>query len=181
MLFANHAGRRTMIHVPGVDNIMADIASRPTKAQKLFCANAPLSDTDFSLSFDTAFPLPDNQLWSLTNVPKWLKFNVFETLRGKQLALRQWTGPSAHATGERGRRTSPYTPAAMGQGLRRTSSSHLLSPCGKANTASYLRSKFSRSSGLSGTLPKGSFWIDIQTQDKRPWPSNDLTCPSHDY
>jgi hypothetical protein len=60
MLFANHAGWFTMIHVPGVDNVMADIVSRPTKAQKLFCANAPLSDTDFSLSFDTVFPLPDN-------------------------------------------------------------------------------------------------------------------------
>ncbi len=29
------------------------------------------------------------QLWTLTDVPKWLKFNVFKMLRGKQLALRQ--------------------------------------------------------------------------------------------
>ncbi len=114
MLFANHAGPLTMIHVPGVDNLMADIASRPTKAQKLFFAKAPLSDTDFCSSFDTAFPFPNNQLWTLTDISKWLKFNVFEMLRGKRLALRQWTGPSAHATGERGRRTSPYTPAATG-------------------------------------------------------------------
>jgi hypothetical protein len=83
MLFANHAGRLTMIHVPGVENIMADIASRPTKAQNLFCANAPLSDANFSQSFDTTFPLLDNQRWTLTDVPKWLKFNVFEMLRGK--------------------------------------------------------------------------------------------------
>ncbi len=83
MLFANHAGWLTTIHVPGVENIMADIGSRPTKAQNLFCANAPLSDANFSQSFDTTFPLPDNQRWTLTDVPKWLKFNVFETLRGK--------------------------------------------------------------------------------------------------
>jgi hypothetical protein len=114
MLFANHAGRLTTIHVPGVVNVMADIASRPTKAQKLFCANAPFSDTDFCSSFNTTFPLPDNQLWTLTDIPKWLKFNVFNMLHGKQLALRQWTGPSAHATGKRGRRTSSYTPAGMG-------------------------------------------------------------------
>ncbi len=114
MLFANHAGRLTTIHVPGVDNVMADIASRPTKAQKLFCAKAPLSDTDFCSSFNTAFPLPNNQLWTLTDVPKWLKFNIFEMLRGKQLALRQLTGQSAHTTGKRGRRPSPYTPAATG-------------------------------------------------------------------
>jgi hypothetical protein len=87
MLFANHAGRLTRIHVPGVDNVMADIASRSTKAQKLFCAKTPLSDTDFCLSFDTAFPLPNNQLWTLTDVPMWLRFNIFETLHGKQLAL----------------------------------------------------------------------------------------------
>jgi hypothetical protein len=83
MLFANHAGRLTTIHVLGVENIMTDIASRPTKAQNLFCANAPLSDADFSQSFDTTIPLPDNQRWTLTDVPKWLKFNVFETLHGK--------------------------------------------------------------------------------------------------
>ncbi len=83
MLFAYHAGRLTTIHVPRVKNVMADIASRPTKAQKLFCARTTLSDTDFCSSFNTAFPLPDNQLWTLTDVPKWLKFNVFEMLRGK--------------------------------------------------------------------------------------------------
>jgi hypothetical protein len=160
---------------------MADIATRLTKAQKLFCANAPLSDTDFSLSFETTFPLPDNQLWTLTDVPKWLKFNVCEMLGGKRLALQQWTGPSVYATGERGRRTSPYTPAATSRKLRRTSSSHLMSPCGKANTASDLRSKFSWSNGLSGTPPKASFWTDIQTQDEPPWPSNHSTCPSHNY
>jgi hypothetical protein len=108
-LFANHAGQLTTIHVPGVDSVMADIVFQPTKAQKLFCTNAPLSDTDFCLSFDTPFPLPDNQLWTLTDVPKWLKFNVFKMLHGKQLALRQWMGPSAHATGEHGKRMSPYT------------------------------------------------------------------------
>jgi hypothetical protein len=181
MLFANHARQLTTTHVCGVENIMADIASQPMKAQKLFCADAPLSDTYFSLSFDTAFLLPNNQLWTLTDVPKWLKFNVFETLRGRQLALRQWTGPSVHATCERGRRTLPYTPAATGRMLRWTNSLHLLSPCGKANTASDLKSRFSRLKGLSGMSPKGSFWMEVQTHDKPLQPSKNSTCPSHDY
>ncbi len=180
MLFANHAGRLTTIHVPGVENIMADIASRPTKAQNLFCANAPLSDADFSQSFDTTFPLPNNQRWTLTDVPKWLKFNVFETLRGKRLTLRQWTGPSAHATGECGRCTSPYTPGAAGCKLQQTSSSHLLSPCRKDSMALEIRSRFSWSSGLSGMSPKALFWTDIVTKDEPPPPNNPLTCPSHD-
>jgi hypothetical protein len=152
-----------------------------TKAQKLFCADAPLSDADFTLSFDTAFPLPNNQLWTLTDVPKWLKFNIIETLHGKRLALQQWTGPSAHATGEHGRRTLPYTPAAMGCMLQRTSSLHLLSPCGKANTALDLKSRFSGSKGLSGMSPKGLFWMEVQTHKNPLQPSKNSTCPSHDY
>jgi len=32
-------------------------------------------------------------------VPSWLRYNVFETLRGKQLALQLWTDPSGIATG----------------------------------------------------------------------------------
>jgi hypothetical protein len=160
---------------------MAKIVSRPTKAQKLFCADAPLSDADFSSLFDTAFPLPNNQLWTLTDVPKWLKFNVFKTLRGKRLALQQWTGLSAHTTGERGRRTSPYTPAVTGCTLRQTSSLHLLLLCGKANTALDLKSRFSWLKGLSGMSPKGSFWTEVQTHDDPLQPSKNSTCPSHNY
>ena len=83
MLYCAHAGRLTTVHVIGVDNVMADIASRPSKAQKLFRADSPLSDLEFCSSFDTTFPLLDNQVWSLATVPHWLRFNVFEMLRGK--------------------------------------------------------------------------------------------------
>jgi hypothetical protein len=36
MLYCAQAGRLTTVHVPGVENVMADIASRPSKAQQLF-------------------------------------------------------------------------------------------------------------------------------------------------
>jgi hypothetical protein len=36
MLHSYHAGRLTTVHVPGQDNIMADIASQPSKAHALF-------------------------------------------------------------------------------------------------------------------------------------------------
>ena len=91
MLHHWHAGRLTTVHVPGPDNIMADIASRPAKAQKLFLSPTALSDTDFCIAFDTHYPLPDNQQWSMATIPPWLKSNVFGTLRGLQLALLQWT------------------------------------------------------------------------------------------
>ncbi len=180
MLYCCHAGRLTTVHVPGVDNVMADIASRPSKAQTLFCASSPLSNTNFLSLFDTAFPLPNAQAWTLAMVPQWLKSNVvFETLRGKRLELRQWTGPSANATGERGRRTAASfpKPATSWQVLAWTNSSHLLLLCGKDSTVSELRSRFSQSKGLSGTLPKGLFWTDIPTPAVPPRPSNHLTSP----
>jgi hypothetical protein len=69
MLHCNEAGRLTTVHVPGMDNVMADVASHPAKAQKMSCAATPLSDTEFCLSFDTTFPLPNGQDWTLAEVP----------------------------------------------------------------------------------------------------------------
>ena len=180
MLYTCHAGRLTTVHVPGVDNVMADIASRPSKAQTMFCAPSPLTDAAFRSSFDTVFPLPDNQTWSLVNVPEWMKSNVFETLRGKRLELRQWTGPNANATGKRGKRIARPSTHTGGQPLKRTSSSRLLLPCGKDSTVSEIQSRFSQSSGLSGTSPKGLFWTDIKTPDDPPPLSKRLTSPLPD-
>ena len=61
MLYCAQAGRLTTVHVPGVENVMADIASRLSKAQQLFRSASALSDIDFRSSFDTTFPLPGNQ------------------------------------------------------------------------------------------------------------------------
>ena len=115
MLHSNMAGLLATVHVPGVDNVLADVASCPAKAQKMFLSETPMSDTDFCLSFDIAFPLPDNQAWTLAEVPQWMKLCVFETLRGKRLDLRRWTGPSATVTGERGWRTAGSTPRVLDQ------------------------------------------------------------------
>jgi hypothetical protein len=158
---------------------MADVASRPAKAQRMFQAVTPLSNANFCLLFDTAFPLPNNQAWTLAEVPPWLKLCIFETLRGKRLALQWWTGPNATITGERGRRTAGSTPRTVApdpqQAREQTDYSPLLSPCGKANTALKIKSKFSQSSGLSGMLPKGLFWMDTLTHDEPPQDSTHLT------
>jgi hypothetical protein len=179
MLYCCHAGRLTTVHVPGVENVMSDIASCPSKAQTLFCPLSLLSNTNFLSLFDTAFPLPNTQAWTLAMVPQWLKSNVFEMLRGKQLELRQWTGPSANPTGQCGRRTaiSFPKPATSWQVLAWTNSSRLLLPCGKDSTVLELRSRFIQLKGLSGTLPKGLFWTDIPTLAVPSRPSNHLTSP----
>ena len=49
MLHCHHADPLITVHVPGMDNVMADIASRPTKAQKLFHCPTALTDFAFCL------------------------------------------------------------------------------------------------------------------------------------
>jgi hypothetical protein len=161
---------------------MADIASHPSKAQQLFQYTSALSDIDFRLSFDTVFPLPNNQRWMLAAVPHWLRFNIFETLRGKQLALLQWVDPSSIATGKRGKHTAgsitmPPVKSKL-QTSSRTNSSPLLSPCRKASLVTDIKSRFSQSHELSGSSPKCSFWMDIPTHNTLHPPSMPLTSPS---
>jgi hypothetical protein len=75
MLNCTQAGHLTTVHVPGLENVMAHIASCPSKAEQLFQYISALSDIDFCLS--------NNQRWPLAVVPRWLRFNVFKTLHGK--------------------------------------------------------------------------------------------------
>jgi hypothetical protein len=161
MLYCAQVGHLTTVHVPGVENVMTDIASRPSKAQQLFRSTSALSDINFHSSFDTAFPLPGNQQWTLAMGPSWLRYNIFETLRGKQLALQLWTDPSGIATGKRGKRIagSIRMPPVKSKRLTssRTDSSPLLSPCGKASTVRDIKSRFSLSNSRSEPSPKSMF------------------------
>ena len=186
MLYCHHAGRLTTVHVPGKDNTMADIASRPSKAHALFKSEQPvLADHEFVSAFDTTFPLPQQQAWQLAMVPLKLKSNVFETLRGKQLKLRQWTVQCASATGGHGRSivNSSHLTNEVQTSLPttlKTCSSPLLLPCGKASMASEVESRFSLLRSRSEPLPKSMFWTDIVTPGVRPQPNIPSTCPLHD-
>lgn len=178
MLHNVHAGGVITVHVKGTDNIMADLASRPTKAMATFApAHTSLTDSDFCSSFNTAFPLPNDQDWILATVPEWLKFNVFETLRGKRLELRQWAAPRELDIGKHGRTTVGSTKQAAQAShppTQPTCSSLLLLPCGKVSTASEIKSRFSQSPKLSEPLAKSMFWTDITTHDDPPQPNKHL-------
>ncbi len=177
MLYCHRAGCLTTIYVPGPENVMADIASCPSKAPTYFRATTPvLSDHDFLLSFNVALPLPEQQAWDLAPVPEWVKSNNLETLRGKQLDLRLLMGPNMSGTGRRGRCiiTSTRSTAAdhsFHLVTLKTCSSPLLLPCGKVSTAAGVRSRFSQSQLLSGPLPKDMFWTDIATRATPHQPS----------
>jgi hypothetical protein len=176
MLYCHHAGQLTTVHVPGKDNIMADIASRPSKAHVLFRAEHPvLSDHVFVSAFDTTFPLPQQQARQLAMVPLRLKSNVFETLRGKQLELRQWTAPCAIATGVHGKGIANYSHSTSGVQTSlpktlKTCSSPLLLPCRKASMASEVESKFSLSRSRSKPLPK-KYVLDGHCDPRRVSPA----------
>jgi len=181
MLHSRQVGGVITVHVAGVDNVMADLASRPSKAMAKFApTNTNLSDTDFISSFNTEFPLPANQEWKLAMVPEWLKYNVFETLRGKRLDLQQWASQSGAGTGKPGQSTVGSTTQAAAEDLhltQQTCSSPLLLPCGKASTASDVKSRFSQCQRLSEPSPKSTFWTDIPIQENPLQPST--TSTSH--
>jgi len=187
MLYCHHADRLTTVYVLGKDNIMADIASHPSKAHALFQpGHQALSDHQFIAAFDTTFPLPQQQAWQLAMVPLKLKSNVFETLGGKQLELRQWTVLCANATGARGRIIADSSHSMSGVQTSfpttlKICSSHLLLPCGRASMASEVEFRFSLSKLHSEPLPKSMFWMDIATPGRRLQPNIPSTCPSHVY
>ena len=182
MLYCAQVGHLTTVHVPGVENVMANISSHPSKAQQLIKSTSALSDINFRSSFDTAFPLPSNQQWMLATVPSWLRCNVFETLRGKRLALQLWTDPSGIAIGKHGKRIAGSTrmPPAKSKRLTssQTDSSPLLLPCGKTSTVREIKSRFSLSNSRSEPSPKSMFWTDIPTHDAPHPPSSPSTSPS---
>jgi hypothetical protein len=156
---------------------MANIASRLSKANAMFHSESPvLSNPKLILSFSITFPLPDQQEWQLAMVPPRLKSNVFKTLHGRQLDLRQWMTLSRTNTGARGRSIAASSQSTVrGQGGRpatlKTCSSPLLLPCGKASTALAIKSKFSQLLLLSEPSPKNMYWTDMLTQDGRPRPN----------
>ncbi len=177
VFYCHRAGCLTTIYAPGPQNIMADIAFIPSKALTFFHATTPvLSDHDFLLLFNVAFPLSDQQAWGLAQVPHWMKSNVFEMLHGKRLDLQLWMGLNRNGTGVCGRciATSTRLTAKAHHSphvTSKTCSSPLLLPCGKVSTASDVRSRFSQSQLLSGPLPKDTFWMDIATRAAPHQPS----------
>jgi hypothetical protein len=185
MLHSHQSGGVITVHVKGEDNVMADLASRPSKAMATFAPTyTHLSDTDFLSSFNIKFPLPRNQEWKLETVPKWLKYNVFETLRGKRLDLQQWGNQSVTGTGKHGRSTVGYTKQAAVASLHPTQptcSSLLLLPCGKASTVTDIKSKFSQCPKLSEPSPKSTFWTDTPIQESLPQPNTTSTSPWRVY
>jgi hypothetical protein len=93
-----HSACPAVISIPGVENTMADVASRriteieDTEAHRMFDTHLP-PNLQFLTYFAARFPLPQPSCWQIaTPMPEMLS-NVISTLRGKRLQLQRWTLP----------------------------------------------------------------------------------------
>ena len=98
-------------HVAGVDNALADIASRPITQLD--------DDRAFLTYFDSMFPL-QNRSWQRASPRPEQLSNVILTLRGQRLTLQRWTMPSVPQTGNGGPLTAPSVELIRGSGTSMT-------------------------------------------------------------
>jgi hypothetical protein len=85
-----------IFHVAGVQNILADVASRPVQGvashfHLLETAPAAMCPDSFLTLYNSNYPLPQKQHWTNVQPPSDLWSSVILTLRGQRLLLRQWT------------------------------------------------------------------------------------------
>lgn len=187
MMLGAQMGPLITTHVAGDDNIMADIASRPTKAKQYFRAQSDyITDLAFLKHFSTAFPLPHQAAWRLAVPAPDLVSNICETLRGKRLEMPQWMGMRGHGTGMNGPSSAPSTTSVATSTVcprvsATTRSLPLLSSSGEVTSAKAVKLEFSQLKRLLGMSPKSLFWTGALTRGEQPSPSGTSTCPSGDY
>jgi hypothetical protein len=175
----------TVYHVAGINNILADVASRPIKGLAShfhLMEQSPLCPETFLTFFNSAYPLPQKQPWHSVQPNSGLWSNVISTLRGQRLDLRQWTGKLAESPGP----TGPSTPNSVGLTPGCATSTKLSGkrtslplPPGFELESTGERSKLASSlwKRPSVTWRKPSFWLGTTTHGE-PTGEKNLTCLS---
>ena len=132
------------LHISGVNNIMADISSRAFKTGKFFAAHDNLLSY-----FSTHFPLPQTACWTVRQVPKKFAWRVTSCLLGEALPMESLTrlprlGKSTGGIGARIVQHAKPTPSYMTNlpSPDPSSSRDMLHGCGRALTATELKSQF---------------------------------------
>ncbi len=103
----NRSAPPAVFHVAGVENVLADVASRPLRGVAShfhLMENSPSAmcpNTFLALS-DLSYPLPQQQHWTNVQPPSGLWSHVISTLRGQKLPLQQWTTQLDQQPGETG-------------------------------------------------------------------------------
>ena len=168
------------IGVAGIDNDMADAASRSFKDGGAFIKKLPLLTY-----FNSTFPLPQGKSWKEFQIPSSLSSRVISCVRGEALPMASLLRlkKAAINTGSTG------APMPNSAALRRiskerhnkrsTSSSQvLLHGSGRATTEEAIRSKFHQSLMRSQPSARPSSWV--QNQLRSTGPTTSTTSPSND-
>jgi hypothetical protein len=97
-----------VFHVAGVENVLADVASRPMPGVPVHFHVLEQSPGDMCLKtfltlFNSSYPLPQMRPWHNVQPDSEVWSNVIQTLRGQPLTLPRWTikrGEKASETGQ---------------------------------------------------------------------------------
>jgi hypothetical protein len=160
---ASQAGPLTVASIAGVENSMADVASRSFGQNRV-------PDTCFLTQFTHTFPLPKQLSWKhVLLMPEKISL-VTSTLRGTRLPLQQWMTGFKPKTGTTGWSTAPTlaaTPTSKTAPPQSSniSSSVLLHGTGAATTVEAFKLALKPQKPRSVTWPKPLSWPAIPTRD----------------
>jgi hypothetical protein len=104
----SHSACPSVVHIPGIQNTLADVASR--RINEIDGLNASLGqfnphlppNTQFLTYFAARFPLPQPSYWQIVTPNPELLSNVISTLRGQRLQMQRWTLPPGLQAGNNG-------------------------------------------------------------------------------
>jgi hypothetical protein len=176
-----------IFHVAGVQNILADVASRPVKGvashfHLLEKNPSAMCPDEFLTIFNSKYPLPQDQPWTSVQPPFDLWSSVISTLRGQRLPLRQWTTTLDQRPGKTGPimpESARSTPGCDITPSRRSRPISLPLPPGFALASSGTQSKLDTNLWKKRcvTWRKPCYWLDTTIPDE-PMAPKSSTCPS---
>ena len=88
-IHANHASPLVSVSIAGVQNVMADVASRTFSRHTVSDSTFKISDSEFLQMFASKFPLQDTS-WNIFRLSNKLSSRVFSELRGQTSTLGSW-------------------------------------------------------------------------------------------
>jgi hypothetical protein len=162
---ASQAGPLTVASIAGVENSMADVASRSFGQNRV-------PDSCFLNQFSNTFPLPQQQSWRHVHLTQEKISLVTSTLGGQRLPLPQWMTGFRQTTGITGWNTArmhegTHTSKTAPPPSSSTSSSVLLHGTGGATTVEAFKLALKPQKPRSVTWPKQLSWQDTPTPDVR--------------
>jgi len=165
-----------VFHVAGLQNVLADVASRPVPGvaahfHLLEKSPGAMCPETFLTLFNSSYPLPQRRPWHNVQPPSDLWSNVIATLRGQRLMLQRWTIKSGANISETGKHTPVRATSTLGFATtpsRANKSTSLPLPPGFALASSGMQSKLDTRLWKKPcvTWHKPSSWLDSKTLGK---------------